>query len=479
MNREERNRKIRKKTACCLLLLFAAAALAACGKETPKSYDGFSVPEKTESSLKPAASLYVKDAAGYPEEGTREEVLETAASKDGLCTIQVYPDYYDVTLDYERGGRREVGKAYAETIRKACPEFESIVEPYVYESIRTAFSGQEIQYEKVEGRMKVLSASIPENYREELESLAEEISKGRHGFVEDGKLSYEEVMIVQMVPDALRETACSALSLWGDKTFSGEPITLRVLEWRLGSENQMCRISAVTRMKNGEKSYTSFGMLGLLDTLTAVNDDGVFMGILDVGTVKDNPFVYEGKMCYTYAIKYALETFDNAKDAGSYMVENSGDFTWCHNVIITDKEHSYCAEDCVKEVQEKKEGYSILRDENTPLHKELHWDNKDSLCVVNSFASAGNQDDFTASASNMVRFQKYNDWVAAKDKFSLADVKDMITKEQTDQLLTENVHGAGTVHLVLVDYAAGTMQVAFTGKDGVEDKPVFLDVGHY
>lgn len=473
------NRKIRKKILGCMLALFAAVTLTACGEEKPKSYDGFSVPAKTESSLKPVDSLYVKDAAGYPEEGTKEEVLETIASEDGLCTIQIYPDYYDVLLDYENGNRREVGKAYAKTIRRACPEFESIVEPYVYESIRNAFSGQEIQYEKVEERMNVLAASIPEEYREELEILSEELSGGKHGFVEDGKLSYEEVMIVQMVPDALRETACSALSLWGDKTVSGERMTLRVLEWRLGSENQMCRLSAVTHMKNGTKSYTSIGMLGLLDTLTAVNDDGVFMGILDVGTVKDNPFVYEGKMCYTYAIKYALETFDNAEDAGNYMVENSGDFTWCHNVIITDKEHAYCAEDCVKEVQEKKEGYSILRDENTPLHKELHWDNKDSLCVVNSFASAGSQDDFTASASNTVRFQKYNDWVMEKEKFSMADVKDMITKEQTDQLLVENVHGTGTVHLVLVDYATGNIQVAFTGKDGVEDKPVFLDVGHY
>ena len=49
--------------------------------------------------------------------------------------------------------------------------------------------------------------------------------------------------------------------------------------------------------------------------ITAVNDDGVMIGILDVGTVNGMPYVYEGKKCYTFEIRYALEKFDNANYA--------------------------------------------------------------------------------------------------------------------------------------------------------------------
>ena len=436
----------------------------------PKEYDNY---------FRKMDDFYIENPDYYLEEAVREASKKTYSSKNNLCVIDVYPDYYDVTLDYEKGSRKEVGSAYARTIREACKDFEAIVEPYIYENIRYAFSGQLSQYESVEERMNILLESMPNEYREEMEAFAETISNGNHGFCEDGKLSYEEAMIVQMVPDALRESACSALSLWGDKTVSGDKITLRVLEWRLGSENQTGKIAAVTHMKNGKKSLTSIGMLGLLNILTAVNDDGVFAGILDVGTEKEEPFVCEGKTCYTYAIKYALEEFDNATDVGNYLVEKSGDFTWCHNVMITDKDSAYCAEDCVSEVAEKGEGFSILRDENTPIHEGLSWDNKDSLCVVNSFTSKGNQDGFSGSLSNMVRFQKYNDWVAAKEKFSLADIKEMITCEKGNQLLVENVRRAGTVHIVLVDYATGNIQVSFTGSEGVIDQPEFLDVGYF
>ena len=34
-------------------------------------------------------------------------------------------------------------------------------------------------------------------------------------------------------------------------------------------------------------------------------------------------------------------------------------------------------------------------------------------------------------------------------------------------------------YILLIDYATGNIQVAFTGDEGVVDKPEFLDVGNY
>ena len=289
-------------------------------------------------------------------------------------------------------------------------------------------------------------------------------------------LSYEEAVLAQMIPDALRPTCCSALSLWGSKTTTGDRITLRNLEWNLGSDNQMGKIHAVTHMKNGERSLTAISVLGLLDIISGINDDGVFAAILDVGSSQHEAYVCEGRKCYTMELRFALEEYSTARGLGEFMVAESGNYTWCHNLIISDKNDSFCAEDCVSQVVESGMGKSILRDCNTPILKGLSWDSPDSLCVVNSFASAGNQDGFSGSYSNIIRFAKYNEWVKAKDKFSPKDVKDLITQETVEQYAVQNVHGAGSAQLILIDYHTGSVQVAFSGADGVSDKPDFIEV---
>ena len=96
--------------------------------------------------------------------------------------------------------------------------------------------------------------------------------------------------------------------------------------------------------------------------------------------------------------------------------------------------------------------------------------------MVNSFASDGNQDGFSGSNSNIIRFTKYNEWVKAMEKFTPKDVKELITRETVNQYAVQNIHGAGSAQLLLIDYHTGSVQVAFSGPDGVSDKPDFIEV---
>lgn len=466
-----KKRKDRKKyNKRWIPLMGVCICLTACGNN-PESYDSYSIPEPKESTLKPISSFYVEESY----DGTEPEIqetIETFTSGNDLCVIEKKEDYYDVTLDYENGTYAEVGAAYAETILMAYPEYGEIMEPYLYENVKLAFPNLQGDYASVLDRLNTLKASLPEEYQWEMESFAKVLSNGEQDFVENGKLSYEEALLMQMIPDALRGTSCSAMSVWGEKTATGEPITARLLEWDLGSENQMCNAHCVLHMKNGEKAITSISVLGLLDILTAINDDGVFIGILDVGSGEQ--YICEGKTCYTYDVRYALENFDNAKDAGNYLIKNSTNYTWSHNLVLTDKHNSYCVENCVVEGA----GKALLRDDSTKLHDNLVWDNSDSLCIVNAFAAAENQDNLTGNEENLVRWLKYNGWISAVDKLSVTDVKNMLTCEKVDSDIV-NVHSGTVFHMVILDYATGKIQVAFTGKDGVVDKPEFVDIGTY
>ena len=449
------------------ILLLTATLLTGCGTA--------SVISVNDNAMLPVDSYNTKEIREYTDAGIIEEPVKTISSDDGLCIIKVMPSYYDVTLDYEKGDRASVGKAYGTLLKEKMPEFIETMEPYLFENIRMAYGGN-YTAEVVEERQRILFESLRPEYREEIDAFAEAISNGGHGINEDREFSYEEAVLVQMIPDALRPTCCSALSLWGSKTVTGDMITLRNLEWNLGSDNQMGKINAVTHMKNGSRSLTAISVLGLLDIISGINDDGVFAAILDVGSVQHEAYVCEGKKCYTMELRYALEEYSSAQELGEFMVAGSGEFTWCHNLIITDGNDAYVAEDCVSQVVESGKGRSVLRDNKTPIFDGISWDSDDSLCTVNSFTTKGNQDGFTSSSSNIIRFNKYNKWVKAVDKFTVKDVKDLITQERVNQYEVNNVHSGGSAQLIIVDHHTGSVQVAFSGPDGVVDKPDFIEV---
>ena len=443
------------------------------------SLGGCSTQTVSSVGLVKVGSYNIEASPDYTDESFAETMTESWTSDDGLCTISKYPTYYDVTLDYEKGSPEKVGAAYADTILEAVPDYEQLFEPYLYENISCLFGGREINYEALEKRIRSLEASIRDEYKEEIESFARTISAGEEGNSENGKLSYIEAITMQMIPDALRATACSALSVGGSHTESGHRISLRNLEWNLGSTSQMTQIHSVAHMKKGDRSLTSISMLGILDMITSVNDDGVMIGILDVGTVNHMEFVYEGKKCYTYEIRYALEQFDNARDAAEFLSSESGDFTWCNNLLVSDDESAYCCENPTREVVEAGRAIPVIRDADSDLMEGLVWDTPDVLCIVNSFATAGNQDGFTGNLGETNRFVKYNNWVKEIGMFSVADMKGIMAREVVDQYEVVNVHNSGTVHTVIVDYATGDIHVAFTYGKCADDVPEYVLVGNY
>ncbi|MCR5251590.1 MAG: hypothetical protein K6E50_13390 [Lachnospiraceae bacterium] len=463
-----------KKTIGKLVVAVMLTALCGCGSRE--------VPEGTGGMVK-VGSYNVEEEIFLSDESGTEELLDTFLSDDGLCEIKRYASYYDVTLDYEKSSPEEVGAAYAKTILEAVPDYAAFFDPYLHENLRSVFLGRPANYASLEERVLTLEASIPEDYRREIESFARTLSGGEEGYEEDGKLSYIEALTMQMIPDALRGTACSALSLGGSRTVTGERITMRNLEWNLGSEAQMTKIHAVMHMKKHERSLTAISILGILDMITAVNDDGVMIAILDVGSgtgaAEGMPFVYEGKKCYTHEIRHALEEFRTAREAGEFLLAESGDFTWCNNLLVTDSKDAFCCENATREVREAGKAVSVLRSADTELMEGLEWDSADALCIVNSFATKGNRDSFTGVNSNTDRFAKYNKWVSEKDRFSVADVKGLMSKEVVEQHEVLNVHNAGTVHTVIVDYASGDIHVAFTQGYYAEDVPEFVKVGNF
>ena len=465
-------------------LLTAGLLLMTTGCSQAAGYENFEMPAQPASTLEQVSDAYRTELTAYEDNGIPDNCLETFASDDGVCEIRQMEHYYDVTIHYENHTPAEAGKAHAQAVVRAFPGFHETIEPYLYENILVAFPAVTDDFSPVEERSACLAESLRPDQKAELFSFAEELSGGVHGFAEDGHISYEEAVTFNLIPEALRGTACSALSLWGEKTENGDMIATRFLDWMLGSEYQLCMLHAVLHADKGDRSYTGISFLGFCSVISAVNDDGVFAAILDVGS-NDEKYVYKDRKCYTYELRYALETYDTARAVGEFMVNSSDAFTYSHQIYTADGKETFCAEDAVAGLQKSGKGYSVLRDSSTPLLDAIHWDNPDSLCVVNSFASKGNQDLFTGSTSNFVRFYKYNEWVASEERFTVGELKTTITQEQVNLGMLEsepdvtNVRNRGTSQIIVVDYHTGRIQVSFTSPDGPSDDVIFTDIGHF
>lgn len=454
--------------------LFTAALACAvlCSACTAPSYEGFVIPEE-EDTLTPVSALTRE--VSFEDIAPTQPTLATFSSADGLCVIERKAQYFDVTLDLSKGDRYAAGSAYAEAILCAVPDYAAMMEPYLYENIRMAFGNiSEESFSALHDRITSLYASLDRDYRDELTGFAETISGGLHGYAEDGRISYEEALTVQMVPDALRGTACSAVSLDGSRTTSGCRITARILEWYTGSADQIAASHMVLHLQNGEQSITSVSALGMLSIVTGYNTSGVLTGILDVGC-EDSAFVYEGKTCYTYALRHALETFTTAKEVGTYMNANCGRFTFCHNILVSDRSEVCCAEDSVRPEM----GSPVLRTPETPLNDGLTFDAPGVFCIVNGYAAKGNTDCITGELHNIVRWRKFEEWFGGEKRFSAGDFKSALaceSEENEDRAVHEVGANDTAFHIVILDYGTNTVQVSFTKPDAKGGVPEFLTV---
>lgn len=453
------------------LVLILALLCSSCKK---KSREEFIIPSQGESELTPVESYYVDN--NYDNTlPTIEKTEQVYTSSDGICTIEKKKSYYDVTLEYEGNDYYDVGAAYAQTILLSFADYSRVMEPYLFENIKATFQDLYGDYSAVEERVDILKSSLPEEYQREMEGFADGISGGVSGYKEDGILSYDEAMLMQIIPDALRGTACSSITVNGNKTESGERISARILDWQLGSENQICKCHCVLQMKNGDKTLTSLSVLGLLDILTAVNDDGVMAGIHDVGTSNDVSFTCENKTAYSYELRYALENFKTAREVGDYLISNCSSYTYSANILLTDRNDAFCAELAVN----SSDGLPVLRDSLTKLNRGLIWDDKDMLCIVNSFAANGNSDKFTKHKSNIVRWDKYNRIFGGEEVMSLNRFKELLTCEKATEDSIVNFRSKSAVHVVIVDYKTRTIQAILPNEQEMLDNPEFIYLGEY
>lgn len=386
------------------------------------------------------------------------------AKKDKNKAVQItkMEGYYHVSLNFDTGiSHYDMGREYAGAILKIIPDYAENVDSYLSFLIDPRL--------QVNERIRNVKDQIPQEYIDEIEGFASVIATEEEGRLGDSKLSKKEIYLMNMIPDLARATACSGLSVFGDKSATGKDITLRVLEWYFNSDHkEILKLQAVTDFNNGDRSYTSFGFLGIMDIMSGLNNDGIFVAILDN---IDNGYEDSGTRSYTYDLRYALENYTTLDEVTTYMADNGKEYTFSHLILAADQEESKVVENYVLGG-----GISAIRSADSALSEDLLWDIPDSICVVNGNALKDNVDTVTTLEHNKIRFETYYERLKEYDKVSVSDMKDIIGKEPPVGE-TGAIHTDYYVQLIIYDASSGSVEIAFMPENGVApEKPVFVKV---
>lgn len=306
-----------------------------------------------------------------------------ASAENEAVTITDRRTHYDVVLNLENGAsHRAVGEEYGAKIRSVVPQFEQCWDSYIKE-----YGGNWLVYKILLGRVKQMKDQIPQDVRDEIEGIASQLSGGDNDKPGDGKVSINELYLLNLIGDACRMNQCCAVSVFGERSANGQTICGRNLDWPDGSANQLAQIQAVITYKNGAKSIVSVACIGFQGIVSGFNGSGVFAGILDSGT--GAKYSAKNRRSYAVDLRFALEHSNSVEQVGEVM-SKAGPYTFNHLIILADRRHSAVLENNFSGGGENPA--RALRYWNSDLNPSTTWGIPYSVGAVNCFALRGNTD---------------------------------------------------------------------------------------
>jgi hypothetical protein len=390
-----------------------------------------------------------------------------AKSKDAV-TITNKGTHYEVIQDYTQVVTNfEMGEQLYQQILLAVPDYENIVDSYLAELFSTTD-----MYMLMLSRVDDIKPQIPVQYKDEIDGMGSKVS-GTENVIGDGKLSADELYLMQLLPDVARSTECSGISVFGSRSASGSPMTARILDWYGGEKNQLPKIQAVTTVKKNTKSICMIGYLGFIGILTAFNSDGVFAGILD--SPSDAAYSSTNKRSYINDIRFALENCSTLAEAASFLSDTSRKYTFNHLVLLSDKNTAGVLENNFSGT-----GLNIrraLRTDTSTLNPGITWGYSNAVATVNSFLLSGNLDNHTTVSNNTGRWQSFkNELQKSGNDVTMDELKQIISFGSADpeKQSDTDLYSLSTQHIVLFQPSDFHLEVSFRPKqNSIPEHPVF------
>ena len=385
-------------------------------------------------------------------------------------------NYFDVVLDYTTGiSPWKMGSNYARAILEMVPDYEELVDSYISQTIT------QYNYPYIAFRVEDIWPQVPENYRMEIEGMAEQFSGGDNDLRGDNKISKNEFMLFNLFPDVYRWTQCSFVSVFGDYSDTGKNITARNLDWYGGDSNQLPQMQAVITIKYPDRQICMIGYMGYFGVLTAFNDDKVYAAILDSSS--GEPYDSTGRRSYPLDLRYALENNSTIEGVAEFMMSFERNYTFNHLVSLADPDKSVVLENNFSGLgADMSRVKRAIRYSDSQLNKNIEWGIDNSIAAVNSFVLLGNADNHTTESFNVGRWKTIRDQLQKKgETVTVEELKEVITyKEGKLKPLSETSfpYNRLTIQSIVFEPDTFGLQVYFRPKDSIAnpDIPIFESI---
>ena len=390
--------------------------------------------------------------------------------RDGdAVTITNRGVYYEVHINYNVDTRFNIGKLYAQKTIQAVPEFESHLDSYLKDladDLRVVDTN--LTDEVICGRARAIEPGIPSLYLEEFEGFAS-LMTGTVNVFGDGKLSRDELLALNLMPDVFTTVSCSGLAVFGQRSATGRPIIGRNFDWELGTDGLICRFNAVIYSAVGQIRVCSIGVIGIMGCATGLNDSGLFAGIL-ISPVEAE-YSAEGKRSCLFDIRHVLESEQTLGGAAAFIASPTNLYAYHFLVYMADKYESRILENDL----ENRRG---LRGHDSALNPGVIWGFNNAIAVVNSFVLSGNTDNHTVDPYNYERWNNYRTQLQARGATAaFDDVKDIMSYHGPGGEANGDIFNTYTVMSMVYSYAENRLAVFFhTATNTFTENPQFIDV---
>ena len=426
--------------------------------------------------------------------------------------IQQQIGYYDVKLNFTDTSHFEVGRQFASAIQRTVPDYEQVVDRALL--VQMFFLGKAgLTFDIVKTRARTLldNPKFHGAYRDEIAGM-QEVFSYQTDVLGDGKLSANELLVVQFVPDVMRAFSCSATAAYGSATSTGKTIIGRNLEWINELIPEIARIYAVTTLRNADTAVVNIGVLGQLFAISMFNEHQLFGAILDSATtdldtqpktIVPYPSDLSGIRSYSFDLRYALENFAELSDVSNYMTDPDHRYAFNHLIFLADDASAGVVENDIN-LKAGTPGNRRLRTEDSVLSAQVpddqQWPIRGAFATVNDFRLPGN--DYAAALSDTARWTSFRELYAGLSYGQTIDVNAMkgiagyhpptsglmeagaIFVHET-QLETDEWIGLGdvplmfnTIQSIVMDMSTLDLWISFTPWDDLLVDPVYRKIKH-
>ena len=418
----------------------------------------------------------------------RHNIVDQYDKYKNAVSIVPKDSYYAVTLDYTKCPNPYViGYVYGKKIVKEIPNFEELLDSYMNNII----DGNKLIYKIMLVRARNIKVNVEPKYIAEIKGMAKALNHkiNRMG---DRKITCDELIALNLIPDIGRLTQCSALAAFGQKTKDNHMLVGRNLDWPCGDNYELAKIQAVITIKYPHSTITSIGIVGYNGAITMLNNSGVFAAILD----SPNLYKYSSinKNSYPFDLRQALETNSTADTVANFMLNKKRHYTVGHLILIADKSVAGIVENNTKKLKNK--DTRVFRTSEFTLHDGLEWSSQDTIACVNCFASINNQDNrknFLTSYNlfvnknkntiddNTKRWKNLNSLLNNNSKIlDIADIKKILGYYhgiKPDYAASGDIYNRFTFQSIVFCPNTLNLLVSFHPKDtDIPDKPKFEQI---